>query len=148
MKIFVLLLLATTCLADGPFGSVPGQPIKPIPHYTPINPPRVKPSKTKASDSVIFNALKTPAKNGKKSVAGLNCTSAKCTLAEKGSKEYDDYSIFLAITLKAKDVSSPLVAGSKMYQKQIGRLTCTETVTKTAKTAKTLASYSCKLART
>jgi hypothetical protein len=119
--------------------------VKPIPHYTPINPPRVKSSASKASDSVIFNSLKTPEKNGKKFVAGLTCTVSKCSLAEKGSKEYDDYSIYIAITTKPKDVTSPLITGSKTFQKQAGRLTCTETVTKAAKSTKPLASYSCKL---
>jgi hypothetical protein len=154
IKILLLCtaLFSLSALADGPFGSVPGQPLKPLPHYSPVNPPRAKKSNVKASDVVIFNSLKTVAKNGKKYVAGLTCTQSppKCTLAEKGSKEYDDYSIYLAITTNPKDVSSPLVSGSKMYQKQAGRLTCTETTTKTkptktVKTAKAVASYSCKL---
>jgi hypothetical protein len=105
----------------------------------------VKPSGVKASDSVIFNALKTAAKSGKKFVAGLTCTATKCSLGEKGSKEYDDYSIYVALTTKPKDITSPLVVGSKTFQKQTGRLTCTETITKPVKATKPLASYSCRL---
>ncbi len=143
--IFVLLFVAITCYADGPFGNVPGQPVKPLPHYTPINPPHVRPSKTKVGDSVIFNSLKIPAKNGRKVVGGLTCTTSKCSLTEKGSKEHNDYSIYVALTVNPKDVTSPLITGSKTFQKQAGRLTCTETVTKPAKTTKQIASYSCKL---
>jgi hypothetical protein len=141
MKLTIaLILVAATCFADGPFGNVPGQPVKPLPHYTPINPPRVKHGKSKVSDSVIFNSLKTPAKNGTKFVAGLTCTASKCSLTEKGSKEHDDYSIYVALTMKPKDVTSPLISGSKTFQKQAGRLTCTETVTKPAKSSKSIAS--------
>jgi hypothetical protein len=152
LMIGLVFVLAAGAYGDGPFGSVPGQPLKPLPHYTPINPPRAKASAAKASDIVIYNSLKTAAKKGKKSVAGLTCTQSPpaCRLAEKGSKEYDDYSIYVAITTKPKDVTSPFVVGSKTFQKQAGRLSCTETVTKAAatkklKTPKPIASYLCKL---
>jgi hypothetical protein len=133
-----LSLFASPSFATGPLGNVPGQPVEALPAY---GPPHNKKSVKKGElpDSTIYEALNVVVKNSVKSAGGLSCSKARCTLAAR----HNARTIYIAMKLPEKNITSALIKGSRTFSRSIGRLFCARTIPNLPRKAAN--SYSCTL---